>query len=328
MLITIKDSLLGHHPIRKTMLPLDAINAVRVVTWRMAPVRDVESLIDPDDSIQVHYRNLNGKVEKVEACFGVIPSRVGERLWEKPNPRPERSTKREEHRGENDDPYLCPESSGSELIHAGLFGDDNIQGNKNDREECGNCEVDLADQLDLTINIMNRRGPHVKALDCSCDEGCKHGDDGCIIYLEHPGEPFRPPKFRMLRPHDSLGEDEVHNKEEEDTCSHEDLGCNGDWDVRYPSRPDDAHDAGCDSCHAETEKHPRHEELLPPSSIDLQNCHVDDCSQDEEQYKDCENWVIQSFGRRASQGRDGWRVGSMARQWLWRSQPAFSESEE
>jgi len=93
-------------------------------------------------------------------------------------------------------------------------------------------------------------------------------------------------------PYDPLGEDEIDDEEQHHARGDEDLGCKRDTDIKGSCRPNDAHDAGDGAGHAETEHHAGHDELMPPTLIELENDHVSDGTEDEEKEEDGGDWNI------------------------------------
>ena len=64
-----------------------------------------------------------------------------------------------------------------------------------------------------------------------------------------------PSSFRMTSPENPLRENHVDDEKQHDACIDEDVCCYRYSNVCRPSSPDDTHDHGGDSSHAETKHH-------------------------------------------------------------------------
>ena len=83
-----------------------------------------------------------------------------------------------------------------------------------------------------------------------------------------------PTTVRMRSSDDALSEDEIDDEDQHHASGHENLGRNGQSDVRGSCRPCYPQDAAGDSGHAKTEQHGRHDEFMSSLFVDLEDCHV------------------------------------------------------
>ena len=118
--------------------------------------------------------------------------------------------------------------------------------------------------------------------------------------------------MRVRGAEEALGEDQVDDEEEEDTGGDEDLGSDGDADVVLAVRPDNAHDHGRDTSHAEAEHHPAHEEFVATPSVHLEDRHVTGGGAREEEEEDCSDGDVEGDGGDPAQSCGGWWVGTTA----------------
>jgi hypothetical protein len=71
------------HPLNQTRLPLQFILIrTAIISRPMTSIRDMESLIHSDYGVESNDNNLDCEVEDVEACFGVVPSRIIPCSWD------------------------------------------------------------------------------------------------------------------------------------------------------------------------------------------------------------------------------------------------------
>lgn len=93
------------------------------MTRRGTSVRDVEAPIEARDDISVDHEQLDHKVEAVEACFGVVPSRIVPRARGcEVNREAEASADREEERGEQKQGKLDADTTLTEFLGASGAG--------------------------------------------------------------------------------------------------------------------------------------------------------------------------------------------------------------
>ena len=101
----------------------------------MAVVGDEEALVDSYDHVEVEDCNLYGEIENIEACFALIPGRVGP--WPLPtcviDSCAERCTCTQESSSEEQDCYLVPEAPGAKFLHASLARYDERADDEQDR---------------------------------------------------------------------------------------------------------------------------------------------------------------------------------------------------
>jgi hypothetical protein len=140
----------------------------------------------------------------------------------------------------------------------------------------------------------------IETLDRARNQGYQHKNDGDVVELESDGEPLRPSPMGMRCPDNSLGEDQVDDKEDEYSCRHEDLCGDGDRDIVGVARPDKTHGHCSDSRHTEAENEATHDKLLLPSKVDLENGHVGCSSHDEQNKKHRTDGIIECFRRQTS----------------------------
>lgn len=92
----------------------------KIISRPVTPIRHVETLVHPDDSIQRHDYNLNGEIDDVETRFRVIPGRVVFGAGHVPDARPESSAEREDEGGGEQDIDFGPEAAFAEFLDPGL----------------------------------------------------------------------------------------------------------------------------------------------------------------------------------------------------------------
>jgi hypothetical protein len=74
-----KDLFFVQHPISKAGFSCHAtLRDTDVVSGAMTSVWDMESPVDPDDSVESNHNDLDGEVEDVKAFLGMVPSWVSE----------------------------------------------------------------------------------------------------------------------------------------------------------------------------------------------------------------------------------------------------------
>jgi hypothetical protein len=104
--------------------------------------------------------------------------------------------------------------------------------------------------------------------------------------VEYVGDGLIPAKVRVGCSYNPLSEDEVDDEEDEDTSRHKDAGSDANLDVMWKAGPNDSHDHGDDTSHAETEHESAHEEFVSLAFVDLKYCHVTGGGEDEEEEED------------------------------------------
>ena len=131
-------------------------------------------------------------------------------------------------------------------------------------------------------------------LDHRCNEHDQCQDDEDVEDDEEPAEQGMPSGTWVAGSDDPLSKDQVDDEEQQDPGGDKNIGCNGDADVARIACPDYAHDL-CDyPCHAETEEHAGHDEPVAASFVDLEDCHVADSGDDEEDDEDAADGYIDS----------------------------------
>ena len=93
-----------------------------IVAWTMAAIWNEEAPVDAYENVEVDDEDLDGEVEYIEACLVLIVGWVG--AWPLPtciiDSYTEGRTCAEEDRGQEQDRYLVPEPSATELLHTRL----------------------------------------------------------------------------------------------------------------------------------------------------------------------------------------------------------------
>lgn len=120
-------------------------------------------------------------------------------------------------------------------------------------------------------------------------------------YLEGQAQRRMPAAIWMTGPDNPLREDEVDHKQQHHPCGNEDLRCDRNPDVHLSGRPYDAHDTGGDSSHAEPEHHAGHEKFVTAPLVQLEDSHVGDGAENEEDEEDSGDGYISMDGRHAAQ---------------------------
>jgi hypothetical protein len=119
-----------------------------------------------------------------------------------------------------------------------------------------------------------------------------------------------PAELRMRCSDNPLSEYEVDEEQDEDPGANEDHRCYGDFDIVWVTSPDNSHDTGDVSSHAEAEQEAGHEELVAFALVRLEYEHMPNCSKDEEKEEDGRYWDVYRDARHPSNG------GSLG--WVWR----------
>lgn len=120
----------------------------------------------------------------------------------------------------------------------------------------------------------------------------------------------------MVRAHDTLGEDEVDQEQQQDTGLGKDTGGDGHLDVVRHGSPADAEAQRHDTGHAEAENDDREDELMISPTVHLKNEHVRGGSDEvDEEHHGADRDVQGDRGTAAQLGRLG-RVGGPWRSML------------
>ena len=130
----------------------------------------------------------------------------------------------------------------------------------------------------------------------SCgDEHAKAKNDQDVDTMEEMRE-YRVPATMLMRcPKDSLREYGIDHKQEYNTGRDEDLGSYCYANGGRPSGPNNAHDACSDSGHAKSEHHTRHNELMSMPLIQLENSHMRNSPNHEEDEKNGGDGYVKAF---------------------------------
>ena len=187
-----------------------------------------------------------------------------------------------------------PESSATEFLHTGLARYDEPTDNERDREEGHDGVESPAVELDVAVDAFCVEVQCIEALDDGGDEGEETEDDDDIDGYESVVENGMPAGVGVRGPDYALGKEEVDDKEEQHSGGDEDVGRNRNLDIEWVDGPNDAHDHGDDSRHAEAEHHAGDDEDMTSSSVDLEYGHVGDGADEEEDEKDGAYWDIKT----------------------------------
>ena len=115
---------------------------------------------------------------------------------------------------------------------------------------------------------------------CVEDQHCRRYDHDqseeqkSVADVKRVGQYGVPAQFRMHSPKNSLCEDEVDQVDDQDTGIIENLCCDGDLDVSLHGSPNNSHDAGNNSCHAESKENGTEQELVVSLAVSLEDGHV------------------------------------------------------
>ena len=205
------------------------------------------------------------------------------------------------------------EAAGAEFLEAGGARDDEADEDEGDGEEGDDGEEGLAVEEDVAVDAVGVGVEGVEGLDDGGDDHGQGDDDEDVDGFEEGGEERVPAGVGVGGADDALGEDEVDDEEEDDAGGDQDLRGDGEADVGLVGGPGDAQDAAQDAGHAEAEEHAAHEEFVVALLVDLQDCHVGDCTEDEEDEEDGADGDIDADGWETTErGGSGW-VGRMKR---------------
>ena len=109
----------------------------------------------------------------------------------------------------------------------------------------------------------------------------------------------------------SLCKYQVDQVDDQNSSIVEDLCCDGDLDVSLPGSPNDSHDAGDNSCHAESEENRTKQELVVPFAIFLEDYHIGSGKAKVENQEDRRDWNINIYRRHTAGTCGSRRVGGL-----------------
>lgn len=93
----------------------------------------------------------------------------------------------------------------------------------------------------------------IEGLDGHRDDDCQHQQDENIEHNECPMKCLMPAELGMRGSDNPLSEYEVGEEQDEDSSVNEDHRSYGDFHIVWVTSPDNSHDAGDVSSHAEAE---------------------------------------------------------------------------
>lgn len=147
----------------------------------MAAIWDVESLVDPNDGVEIYHNDLDGEIEEVEACLGIVPGWIGARSRNIIGTCSECGAKGEQRGGEEQDKYLASESSMSELLDWWSVRKDNSEEHQGDWKKSCNGEVSPSDQLHVPVDAPDVVRKRVEGLDRAGDQCYEHQNDRDVV---------------------------------------------------------------------------------------------------------------------------------------------------
>ncbi len=266
-------------------------------------VGNVEALVDPDNNIGQDDDNLDGEIEDIKARLRLVTGWVAD--WTGATsiicPRAVAGPKAEQECRGKQDSNLHPESAMSKFLQSRLSRYENPTDDQRDGEEGDDGVEGLAVKHDGTIYAICIFVEAEEALDGCRDEHYQTDHDEDVCRYEGPVEGGMPARTWMTRSHYPLSEQKVDDEEQDHSSGNEDVGRDSYADVLRSCSPDDAHDHGGDASHAETEHHAGDVEFVASSLVDLEDRHVADGADKEEDEEDCADGEIESNGGKAAQ---------------------------
>jgi len=274
-------------------------------------VRDVESLVNPDNNITQDHDNLESEVEDIKASFRLVTSRLaaGTGAACVVCPHAEAGAEAEQERGAKQEGNLRPESAMPEFFQPRLSRYEDPTDCQEDREEGDEGIKSLAVEQEVAIYALRVVVEGVEALDISGNDYDKREDNEDVYRYESPVESCGPACMWMACSYNPLSEQNVDDEEQDYSRGNEDVGRNGYSDICRPCSPDDAHDHGSDTSHAEAEHHAGDDEFVASPLVYLKDGHMADGTDEEEEEEDCADGDIEGDGREAAQTCGGGWVG-------------------
>lgn len=283
----------------------------RIVTWLARAVWDMEAQIKAGQAVQVDADNLNEVYEAVVAGLAVVPGRLrdgtGHVLDGGAECRPEGQDGRSEA---NQEDFGAHAALLAELIDGclGRPGQQQSKDEDRDGQEGEDSEKGAREELYVAQLRLDVRVEGVEGVDGRNDDHDEQRHDDGVEELEEDGDAVVPADGRVVRTQDALREDEVHDEEEQDPGVGEDAGGDGDACVARVVGPDDAQHVGRDARHAQAKQQAGQDELVPATAVALEDGHVHDGRDDEEQDEDAADGRIDAIGGREAQRSRGGRI--------------------
>jgi len=241
----------------------------------------------------------------------MIPRRIAPRTHDIRRACAKGGAESEQGAGQKDDVQLRPEAARAEFLGGPAVGagGEGRERDERDGQEGRDGVVRCAHDLEVVVDVSDVAVEGVHLLH---DAGDQHGqvqDDAGQVGAEHPlGGPM-PAEVGVLGAEDPQGEDEVDDDDDDDAGVDEDVRGDGDGDGGRTGQPDDAHHAGDGARHAEAEEGAAGEEFVGAAEVELQDRHVGDGAEDEEDQEDGEDWGIGDSGGNAAYQCSCGRVG-------------------
>lgn len=268
-LLVVEDLFLGHQPCLEVAFTVEAFLHVwvfvasAVVTGSPAAVGNMKSAVHSDSDVQIDDYSLDGEIEEIVTPLGVIPSWLVAASRRLPCcSASEGSAKTQENGAGEQNENLGPPATDAKLVQPGLARNKYAQYDHGQGQERDEHQIRSSRQLYVSIDPTSVCIEGVEALHCDRDDRDEHDEHESIEDVESGRQSFVPTNIRMSSSNGPLGEDEIYEEEEEDTGAGEDLGRNSHAYISWACCPDDAHDHGRDSSHADTKHQARHDEFM------------------------------------------------------------------
>ena len=247
------------------------VRSSRVITSFLAVIRDIEAFVHPDDDVKEDHDYFNGKVENVETRFVLVNSGIARRTFPASEicTHAERRSCAKEDRGYEEKYNLPSEAAMTKFLNPRRsWNGETTEDQQNGKERDDGVEG-LAIEKDVSINAFGVQIQGVEALNDGNDEHDQGNHDEAVDGDEAVMKDGMPARIWMASSHYSLSKDDVDDEQQNDAGIDEDIGGNGDAGVGYSCGPDDAHDHGDYSGHAEAEQHAGDDEFVSTFQIDL-----------------------------------------------------------
>ena len=256
----------------------------RVISRLAAPVGDPEALVDPGDGEEVQHQDLQAKQDEVEGRLAVPPGRMRGELRRRPGrAHPVAGDDEGAEAGQAEDIQLRPHGAVlAEVLavprrrqHDGEEEEDKVGDVEEEQVEDGDAlDPEGGDTLDGVEGVEGEDGEGDDE-----DEGDADGDVGHRAGL---AEHLVPAQMGVGGAEDAQGEEEEDDVEDEDADVGEDAGGDGEAHIGRSGCQRESEDEGGDAGHAEAEEGPREKEFVASSAVDLEDGHVGDGADEED----------------------------------------------
>lgn len=214
----------------------------------------------------------------------------------------------EEGCGEEDQ-NLVSVAAGAEFLREGPARDGDAEKDEKDGEEGDGRVQGAAVELYVSGDVPLRGVEGIETQDHERDDEDQCDDDEHVQAFEHQTNGGVPTRAGLRGAEDALGEDEVHNEEDDDAYGDESGGGDGDGDVGGAGGPDYAHQAGGYTGHTEAEEGAGNEEFVAAAPVELEDGHVGNGAEEEDEEEDGGDGDIEGDGGLAAEAGGGGAIG-------------------